>query len=121
MRNELILAILALVILAAEIFTTAGNKHKIITWSAVLFAAATVAGFLPHPEGELFGGSYRTDQMTVVMKNILNLGVLIVFLQSFDWLQRKENHDKISEYFLLVITTLMGMDFMISSGDFLMM
>ena len=121
MRNELILAILALVILAAEIFTSAGNKHKIITWTAVLFAAATVAGFLPHPEGELFGGSYRTDQMTVVMKNILNIGVLIVFLQSFDWLQRKENHDKISEYFLLVITTLMGMDFMISSGDFLMM
>jgi NADH-quinone oxidoreductase subunit N len=54
------------------------------------------------------------------MKNILNVGVLIVLLQSWTWIRHPDNHPKISEYFLLLISTLIGMDFMISSGDFLM-
>jgi len=54
------------------------------------------------------------------MKNILNIGVMLVFLQSVDWLRKVENSDKISEYFILLISTLIGMNFMISSGHFLM-
>jgi NADH-quinone oxidoreductase subunit N len=55
------------------------------------------------------------------MKSILNMGVFIVFLQSVTWLKREENHGKIGEFFILIIATLIGMNFMISSGDFLMM
>jgi NADH-quinone oxidoreductase subunit N len=54
------------------------------------------------------------------MKNILNIGVMLVFLQSVDWLRKDENSDKISEYFILLVSTLIGMNFMISSGHFLM-
>ena len=54
------------------------------------------------------------------MKNILNIGALIVFIQSVSWLRKDENSGKVSEYFLLLISTLVGMDFMISAGHFLM-
>jgi NADH-quinone oxidoreductase subunit N len=53
------------------------------------------------------------------MKNILNIGALLVFIQSVTWLNKEENSEKISEYFLLLISTLIGMDFMISAGHFL--
>jgi NADH-quinone oxidoreductase subunit N len=121
MRNELILAAIALILLVAEIFTKKEKKQSLIPVGAVLFAVATAVGFLPLPEGEIFGGSFQTSRMTVLMKNILNMGVLIVFLQSFTWLKREENRDKIAEYFILILSTLIGMNFMISSGDFLMM
>ena len=54
------------------------------------------------------------------MKNILNIGALLVFIQSVTWLKKEENSEKISEYFLLLISTLVGMNFMISAGHFLM-
>ena len=121
MRNELILVGIVLILLIAEIFTSQENKHKLITVGTVLFGLATLVNFLPLPEGELFGGSFQTSQATVFMKSILNMGVFIIFLQSFTWLQREENNGKISEFFILMISTLIGMNFMISSGDFLMM
>jgi NADH-quinone oxidoreductase subunit N len=121
MRNELLLVALALVLLLAELFTRESKKQAIIPLAALLFGLVTAAGFLPLPEGELFGGSYNTNTMTQFMKNILNLGVFIVFLQSFTWLKREENRGKIAEYFILILSTLIGMNYMISSGDFLMM
>ena len=54
------------------------------------------------------------------MKNTLNIGVFIVLLQSANWLTKAENLNKISEYFILLFSTLIGMNFMISSGEFLM-
>ncbi len=53
------------------------------------------------------------------MKNILNIGALLVFIQSVTWLKKEENSEKISEYFILLISTLVGMNFMISAGHFL--
>jgi NADH-quinone oxidoreductase subunit N len=45
---------------------------------------------------------------------------LLVLIQSVTWLNKEENHDKGSEYFILLISTLAGMNFMISAGHFLM-
>ena len=60
------------------------------------------------------------QEQTLLMKNILNIGAFLVFIQSVTWLKKEENHEKISEYFILLISTLIGMNFMISSGHFLM-
>ncbi|MDD5572067.1 MAG: NADH-quinone oxidoreductase subunit N [Bacteroidales bacterium] len=119
MRHELLLVIFAAIILLAEIFT-GENKNGIRNLSVILFSIITVAGFFPVPEGSLFGGMYKTDLLRVTVKNILNIGVLIVFIQSYSWLKFDENKNKISEYFTLLVSTLIGMNFMISSGDFLM-
>ena len=121
MRHELLLILAALVILIAEIFTEPSQKKGISTLAIALFAIVTIAGFIPVKEtSTLFGDMYFATALTALMKNILNIGVLLVLIQSVTWLRKEENADRISEYFILLMSTLVGMDFMISAGHFLM-
>jgi NADH-quinone oxidoreductase subunit N len=121
MRHELLLAVAAILILTAEIFTNPARKRSISLFSIVLFSVVTIAGFLPvRLIGTLFGGMYVSSYVSTLMKNILNIGVLLVMIQSVTWLRKDENSDRVSEYFILIISTLIGMDFMISAGHFLM-
>ncbi len=120
MRHELMLTLLALVVLIIDLNLHNRDKHLIIPITLSLFFIHTVVGFLPVDKSVLFGGMYQTNPLLVMMKNILNVGVLIILLQSVTWLKQEENREKISEYFILLFSTLIGMNFMISSGDFLM-
>jgi NADH-quinone oxidoreductase subunit N len=119
MRHELLLTVAALIMLIAEIATSEKNTKRLIPFFIWIFTVITLVGFLPAESGILFGGSYQSNSLTVLMKNVLNIGVLIIFLQAEGWLKRDENADRISEYFLLTLSTLIGMNFMISAGDFL--
>ena len=119
MRHELLLIVAALSVLIAEIFWDPDKKKSISLFSIILFGIITIVGFIPSPAGVIFGGMYVTSGTTILMKNILNIGALLVFIQSVTWLNKEENSEKISEYFLLLISTLVGMNFMISSGHFL--
>ena len=120
MRQELLLTASALLVLGAEIFTTSKSRKSVCPFAVVLFALVTAAGFLPSPTGTLFGGMYEVNGIRLIMKNILNIGALLVLIQSVTWLKKEENQGRISEYFILIISTLVGMNFMISSGHFLM-
>ena len=119
MRHELLLIAAALLVLIAEIFWNPDKKGSISLFSIILFGVITIIGFLPSPSGSLFGGMYVSTGTRLIMKNILNIGVLLVFIQSVTWLKKEENSEKISEYFLLLLSTLVGMNFMISAGHFL--
>ncbi len=120
MRHELLLIAAALLVLMAEIFADGKKRKYISLFSIVLFGVITVAGFLPSPTGSLFGGMYVTSGTRILMKNILNIGALLVFIQSDTWLRKEENSEKVSEYFVLLLSTMIGMNFMISAGHFLM-
>lgn len=120
MRHELLLVAITVILLIVEIFLPNTQKRKIILPAILLMAAVTLIGFLPGEPGELFGGMYQSTQLSILLKNILNIGVLIVFIQSVDWLKQDQNKEKISEFFLLILSTLIGMNYMISAGDFLM-
>jgi NADH-quinone oxidoreductase subunit N len=121
MRHELLLSVAAMLILIAEIFVNPARKKSISLFSISLFALITLAGFIPvRLAGTLFGGMFVSSNVSTLMKNILNIGVLIVLIQSVTWLRKDENSDRVSEYFMLIMSTLIGMDFMISSGHFLM-
>ncbi|HET6559032.1 MAG TPA: proton-conducting transporter membrane subunit, partial [Prolixibacteraceae bacterium] len=119
MRHELLLTFTAVAMLVAEIFTGDKGRARLIPFALTLFAVITIVGFIPNESGSLFGGSYQSSPLTTFMKNTLNLGVLIIFLQAEGWLRKEENKDKITEYFALTLATLIGMNFMISAGDFL--
>lgn len=120
MRHEALLAISAIMILIAEIFWNPARKKGIILFSTFIFGLITLIGMIPVPEGILFGGMYVSTQVTTLMKNVLNIGVMIVLIQSVTWLSKSENSERISEYFILILSTLIGMDFMISASHFLM-
>ncbi len=121
MRNELLLTFLAMLLLIIDLNLNHAKKSRMIPISIGLFLVVTLIGFIPQPDTTLFGGMYHTNGLIQLMKNILNIGVLIVLFQSVAWLKHPENSAKISEFFFLLISTLIGMNFMISSGDFLML
>jgi NADH-quinone oxidoreductase subunit N len=120
MRHELLLVAITVILLLVEIFLPEGKKHKIILPAVLFLTIVTILGFIPGPTGSMFGGMYQTTNLIILMKNILNVGVLIVFVQSVSWLKKEENKEKIGEFFILLLATLIGMDYMISSGDFMM-
>jgi NADH-quinone oxidoreductase subunit N len=76
-----------------------------------------VSGFFFFFFGTLFGDMFRTTQLFTFEKNLLNLGTLIISLQSYNWLKE---HKHVPEFYILLLSTLLGMFFMISSNNLLM-
>jgi NADH-quinone oxidoreductase subunit N len=120
MRQELLLILLALVILVLDISIHEDRKVVVMWFGILIFGVITIIGFLPAASGSLFGGMYKTNPLLVSMKNVLNAGMLIILLQSVRWLRTHHVRGRSSEYLILLFSTLIGMDYMISSGDFLM-
>jgi NADH-quinone oxidoreductase subunit N len=121
MRHEIILLAVILLLIIGEVFISSNKKSSIVHLAIFLFGIHTAIGFLNIDYGSLFGGMFHTNALIQFFKNILNVGVLILLLQSGDWLQEKivEQH-RGTEFFMLLFSSLLGMYFMISSGDFLM-
>ena len=92
------------------------KKLGLITMGALVCQTCLLFG-VQEPQ-TAFGGIYVTSQMVNVMKIILTAGTLIVVIMSHTWL---ETNKKLSgEFFMLVLSTLLGMYMMMSSGSFLM-
>jgi NADH-quinone oxidoreductase subunit N len=68
---------------------------------------------------EAFGGMYVASQAAQVMKIILTFGTFIVVVMAQPWLQN-EARKYAGEFHLLVLSTLLGMYIMMSSGSFLL-
>ena len=117
MKSEMSLTLIIFILLSLKVFTNDKNHVALLNLTNILLAANFVFGFFFNASGELFNGMFHTNNVIALEKNILNLGTLIVSLQAFDWLK---NHKHLLEFYVLLLTTLLGMDFMISSGNFLM-
>ena len=121
MRHEIILLAVILLLIIGEVFISSNKKSSIVHLAIFLFGIHTAIGFLNIDYGSLFGGMFHTNALIQFFKNILNVGVLILLLQSGDWLQEKiVVQHRGTEFFMLLFSSLLGMYFMISSGDFLM-
>ena len=68
---------------------------------------------------EAFGGMYVATQAANVMKMILTIGALIVVIMAQPWL-KNEASKYAGEFYLLILSTLLGMYVMTSSGSFLL-
>jgi NADH-quinone oxidoreductase subunit N len=121
MRQEILLLAILLLLIVGEIFMTKDKKGSMVHLALFLFGIHTIVGFFAIEESSLFGGMFRTNTLIHFFKNTLNVGVLIVLLQSADWIQEKMVPlNKGTEFFMLFFSSLLGMYFMISAGDFLM-
>jgi NADH-quinone oxidoreductase subunit N len=87
--------------------------------SALMFVHILI-NIMPVSELSLFGGMYHTYAAAGVMKTILAAGTLIVLIQSRTWMSRPDTEFKEGEFYMIVISTLLGMNIMLSSGHFLM-
>lgn len=117
MKPELHLTVLIFIFLFAKIGNVADNTRGFLAFANILLAINLVAGFFMNKDGVIFDGMYYTNAQLILEKNILNLALLLVSLLSFDWLQSSKNA---GEYYILLLSSQLGMFFMISSGNFLM-
>jgi NADH-quinone oxidoreductase subunit N len=116
MKQELIITVIIFILLALKIGKDYSNE-SILNLVNILLLLNCVAGWFANQSGELFSGMYQTNELVVLEKNILNLGTLIISLQASSWLK---THAHVPEFFILLLSTLLGMFFMISSGNLLM-
>ena len=121
MVPEATLVAVLLIVFFADLLCPRHGKEKVktlSTLSTVLLVAPLVASALAEPTSA-FGGLYVTSQMANVMKVILTLGTIIVAIMARPWLDN-EASARVGEFFVLLVSTLLGMYTMISSGNFLM-
>lgn len=122
MQQEGGLIAVFLLLLVYDIFAPDKGRKMIRPAACILFGIHTLAGFFAVRTGEAFGGLYVSSDMTILMKNILNIAVLLVFMQSGHWL-RSSDELKIreGEFYVITLITLLGMYFMISAGNFMLL
>jgi NADH-quinone oxidoreductase subunit N len=117
MLPEISLTGLIFLLLFFKIWDGFRNPATVFHITNVLLAVILVAGYLLPGSGELFNGMFHTSKIINFEKAILVSGTLIIFLQSYDWLR---NNPSGVEFCILMLSTLLGMEFMISSGNLLM-
>lgn len=115
-----LMAILVIVFLTDFAFNNSAKKHNMLYAVTGLLMAAQIAACAVAEPAEAFGGLYVTSNAVNVMKIILTAGTLIVIIMAQPWLQRADVSNKEGEFYEFVISTLLGMYMMMSSGHFLM-
>ena len=116
MKFELMLTLIIFLLLFMKIDGRASNQTIIRTSYLLLFLNLGF-GFAGNMSGEIFNGMFRSTPLLALEKNILNLATLIIALSSYEWLR---NHKHLPEFFILLLSSLLGMFFMMSSGNLLM-
>jgi NADH-quinone oxidoreductase subunit N len=117
LKPELMVTVLIFFLLFLKLGDREWKNETIVRVVNVLLAISLVLGFVRNGEGMLFGNMFATDHLVAFEKNILSLGTLLVSLQSTDWLKR---HKHLPEFYMLLLATLLGMFFMLSSRNLLM-
>ncbi len=115
MKPELLITFIIFLLLFIKVGKGMKNSSLLLILQ-VLLLLNLVSGFFLNQSGSLFDGMYHTGPMIILQKNILNLGVFISSLVFADWFRKSEH---LSEYFILMLSALLGMFFLISSGNLL--
>lgn len=116
LRQELVLTVLIFLLLFIKLGKDRSNG-SILNFINIALLINLGAGFCCHETGEVFNGMFSTNALIVFEKDLLNLAALIISMQSYAWLK---NSKHVIEFYLLTLTSLLGMFFMISSGNLLM-
>jgi NADH-quinone oxidoreductase subunit N len=116
MKQELALTVLIFLLLIVKLGKGLKNDTLLLVIQLLLLINF-IAGFFYNGEGSLFDGMYHTGKLIALQKNILNLGVYLITLLNTSWLRK---HEHLPEFLVLILCALLGMFFMISSGNLLM-
>lgn len=120
MREEFSLLAVMIFLLVYDIFAGEKGSKYFQPLALVLLTAHTIINCVPRDAFSIAGGMFQYVPVQTYVKSILNVGTLIVLLQSHKFLNEDANSIKKGEFYFLTLATLLGMYFMISSGHFLM-
>lgn len=117
LKSEWLIIAIIFILLFIKVGSKEWKNETLLYTINFLLLANLVAGFFCNVEGSLFNGMFQTNELLFLEKNILNLGVYLVSLIAYPWLKE---HKQLLEFYILMLSTLLGMFFMISSGNFLL-
>ena len=82
----------------------------------LLLTLSLALPFFGETKGGLFASMFVTSPLIFFQKNILLLGTLLICMLNYEWLRK---HPALPEFLMLLFSALLGMFFLISSGNLL--
>ena len=120
MRAEVTLTAILVFVFLYDLMAGERARRRFSAVVCCLMVVQVVVNLVPAAGGELFGGMFCHTPMDGIVKSMLSVGALIVFLQSDTWLRREDTRHKQGEFYILTLSTLLGMYFMVGAGNFLL-
>jgi NADH-quinone oxidoreductase subunit N len=117
LRQELLVTGVIFMLLVIKVSSAVWGNEFTLKLVSGLLLVNFIAGLFMNGGGVLFGGMFHTEMLIILEKNMLNLGTLIISLQAYSWLK---NHRHVLEFYILLLSTLLGLFFMISAGNLLL-
>lgn len=125
MKQEIAILVVFLLVFLYDTFMPKSTQKALPVFTAVLTLLATLGGFCCYCLGSAadtvaFAGMYETSPVIAAIKGILNVGVVIVLIQSVKWANGENMLMRRGEFYELLLVTLFGMYLMISARHFLL-
>lgn len=119
MPQELGLLLVFLLVFLYDLFLPKKAQSWLAAFTAVVFAIFTIAApFMT--AAPAFSGMFEGNTATSAVKCVLNIGMLIVLVQSVKWANSEFIIVRRGEFYSLLLVTLLGMYFMVSARHFLL-
>ena len=131
MMPEVILVVMLICVFFCDMLTRS-NDRRALMGSALIGPLVYLIGHILiispryYDNVSAFGGMYVSNSSVSAIKAILTFGALVVLIMAYPWLDNKAtkgraiNGKYAGEFIMLVLSTLLGMFMMVSSGNFLM-
>jgi NADH-quinone oxidoreductase subunit N len=116
MRAELMVAAILFLLLILKLGQDMAHDRLLSIVQLLLLVSAAVS-FLPEMEGRYFGGMFYSGGLAGFQKGVLATAVWLISLLFCDWLKQSAH---MTEFLVLMLSSLVGMYFMISAGHLLM-
>ena len=120
LQPEFTLVLGLIIVFFTDFFSRRNSEGRQGLWMLTAFMLmTTISSALIHNDPTTaFGGIYVTSDAVNVMKAILAFGTLIVVIMSNSWVETRPR--SAGEFYMLILSTLLGMFVMMSSGNFLL-
>ena len=105
MKAELMITIIIFILLFLKLSNKTWKNEGFLNFINILLLINLAAGFFYIPTGNLFGDMFHTNELLTLEKNFLNLGTLIISLQSYALVKKSQ---ACTEFYLLLLSTLVG-------------
>ena len=128
MLPEYVLVLALIIVFAFDFAMTKsgelrGEKSNValgrLTWFMLMSVGSAIFSVMRMEDTiTAFGGMYVATQAVNVMKMVLTFGTLIVVIMADSWVATRQR--LAGEFYMLILSTLLGMFVMMSSGNFLL-
>ena len=116
LRFEWMIGLIIIVLFILSLADVDKKPKRFIHIVNTLLAINLIVGFLPLSDGVLFQEFFKTNHLIALQKNIINLGLLLISMASVHWIAWSR---KGIEFYILILSSVMGIDVMLSGGHIL--